>query len=460
MGVFIIVAFVVGFAVGLATAMFWYGTTRARIEEQLRAAQTTATDLQGRLAQQAIETNERGLEIVRLNQEVAIAKTIALKQQEAFDKAEKALKESFVAMAQEALRGNSEQFIQLARSKFAEQQQEAAHALESRKKEVEQLVKPISEELGKFQQQVQQLERQREGAYSGITEQLKMVASAQHDLRTETSRLVGALKTPIHRGRWGEVQLRRVVELAGMVEHCDFEEQPTYATEEGRQRPDLVVHLPGGREIVVDAKVSLNAYLEASGAESETERAEKFKQHAAQVKAHVLRLASKAYWQQLDATPEFVVAFLPGESLLSAALQYDGSLIEFGAEQKVVLATPTTLIALLKAVAYGWRQEHIQENAKQISALGQMLYERLSTMYEHFSALRKNLDASVNAFNRMVGTLETRVMVSARKFRELGAAPSDDIEAIEPIETATRELTEPKAVQLKIRSIAAGASED
>lgn len=460
MGMLIIGAFVIGIAVGMAAAMFWYGTMRARTEEQLRGAQTTAADLQGRLAQQTIEANERGLEVVRLSQEVASARTIAAKQQEAFDKAEKALKESFAAMAQEALRGNSEQFIQLAQSKFAEQQQTAAHTLESRKNEVEQLVKPLSEALDKFQQQVQQIETKREGAFSGIAEQLKMLAGAHQELRNETSRLVGALKSPIHRGRWGEIQLRRVVELAGMVEHCDFEEQPSYSTEEGRLRPDLIVHLPGGREIVVDSKVSLSAYLEATASDSEAERNEKFKQHAAQVKAHVLRLSSKAYWAQLDATPEFVVAFLPGESLLSAALQHDGSLIEFGAEQRVVLATPTTLIALLKAVAYGWRQEQLQKNAEEISVLGRLLYERLATMYEHFNGLRRNLEGSVSAFNKMVGTMETRVMVSARKFRELGAAGGDEIEAIEPIESAARELTEPKtAVQLKIRSIAAGADE-
>jgi DNA recombination protein RmuC len=246
-----------------------------------------------------------------------------------------------------------------------------------------------------------------------------------------------------------------------MVEHCDFEEQPTYSTEEGRQRPDMVVHLPGGREIVVDSKVSLNAYLEATAADNDAERLEKLKQHAAQVKSHVVRLSSKAYWSQLDATPEFVVAFLPGESLLSAALQHDGSLIEFGAEQRVVLATPTTLIALLKAVAYGWRQEQVQKNAQEISVLGRMLHDRLEVMYEHFNGLRKNLEASVNSFNKTVGAMETRVMVSARKFRELGAAGGDEIETIEPIESSPRELTEPKtAVQLKIRSIAVGANED
>lgn len=457
----IIIAGIIGVALGFAIAMLRAGAQQARSEEQLRAAQWSTSDLQVRLAQQAKLADERALEIVGLKQELAGTRAAAAKEQEAFAKAELALKESFAALAQDALRGNSEQFMQLAQSKLSEQQKQAAHTLESRKLEVEQLVKPISDALSRFQQQVQQLETQREGSYSGITEQLKMLASAHQELRNETSRLVGALKTPIHRGRWGEVQLRRVVELAGMVEHCDFDEQPTYSTEEGRQRPDLIVHLPGGREIVVDSKVSLTAYLEASAAESDAERLEKLKQHAAQVKAHVVRLSSKAYWQQLDATPEFVVAFLPGESLLSAALQHDGSLIEFGAEQRVVLATPTTLIALLKAVAYGWRQEQIQKNAQEISALGRLLYDRLAVMYEHFNSLRKNLDGSVNAFNKMVGTMETRVMVSARKFRELGAAGGDDIETIEPIESSPREMTEPKtAVQLKIRSIAAGASED
>jgi DNA recombination protein RmuC len=455
----IIIALVVGVALGFAIAILRAGAARARSEEQLRAAQASVADLQTRLAQQAKESNERGLEIVRLNQDVAATKAAAAKEQEAFAKAEKALLERFQAAAQDALRGNSEHFMQLAQAKLAEQQQNAAHALASQKSEVEQLVKPISEALNRFQQQVQQLETQREGAYAGITEQVRMLASAQQDLRQETSRLVGALKTPIHRGRWGEIQLRRVVELAGMVEHCDFDEQPTYSTEEGRLRPDLIVHLPGGREIVVDAKVALTAYMDSTAAETDAMRVEKLKQHAAQVKAHVVRLSSKSYWQQLDATPEFVVAFLPGESLLSAALQHDGSLIEFGAEQRVVLATPTTLIALLKAVAYGWRQEQVQQNAQEISALGKLLYERLSVMYEHFNTLRKNLEGSVNAFNKVVGTMEARVMVSARRFRELGSAGGDEIDTVEPIENSPRELVEPKtAVQLKIKSIAAGTN--
>jgi DNA recombination protein RmuC len=201
--------------------------------------------------------------------------------------------------------------------------------------------------------------------------------------------------------------------------------------------------------------------MDSTAAETDAMRVEKLKQHAAQVKAHVVRLSSKSYWQQLDATPEFVVAFLPGESLLSAALQHDGSLIEFGAEQRVVLATPTTLIALLKAVAYGWRQEQVQQNAQEISALGKLLYERLSVMYEHFNTLRKNLEGSVNAFNKVVGTMEARVMVSARRFRELGSAGGDEIDPVEPIENSPRELVEPKtAVQLKIKSIAAGAAEE
>lgn len=435
--------------------------SRAHVEEKLAATVAQYTAAQAELQQQKRLAEERGQMLADMRAELAAAQAGIAAERDALTRAEAKLNETFESLASKALQGNAEQFMLLARAKMEEQQKSAAHDLAARKAEVEQLVKPISEVLAKFEAQVQQIEQKREGAYAGISEQLKMLSSSQESLKSETSRLVGALKTPIHRGRWGEVQLRRVVELAGMVEHCDFEEQPSYETEEGRQRPDLIVHLPGGREIVVDSKVSLAAYLEAVTCESEADRAELLRQHAAQIKAHMVRLSSKSYWQQLECTPEFVVAFVPGESFFAAALQSDGTLIEFGADQRVILATPTTLIALLKAVAYGWRQEQLQKNAEEISVLGKQLHERLTSMYEHFNGLRRNLDAAVNSFNKMVSSMETRVMVSARKFRELGAAGGDEIEAVEPIEKTAREISEGKTpVAGKVRSIAAGASEE
>ena len=446
---------------GFLIAFLLGRAARAHSEEKLAAAQTSFAAVQSDLQQQRQLAEERGQTVAAMKAELAAAQAGIAAERDALARAESKLNETFESLASKALQGNAEQFMLLARAKMEEQQKSATHELATRKAEVEQLVKPITEALDKFNAQVQQIEQKREGAYAGITEQLKMLSSSQETLKSETSRLVGALKTPIHRGRWGEVQLRRVVELAGMVEHCDFEEQPSYETDEGRQRPDLIVHLPGGRQIVVDSKVSLAAYLEAANCENESQRAELLRQHAAQIKAHMVKLSSKSYWQQLECTPEFVVAFVPGESFFAAALQHDGSLIEFGADQRVILATPTTLIALLKAVAYGWRQEQLQKNAEEISVLGKQLHERLTSMYEHFHGLRRNLDAAVNSFNKMVSSMETRVMVSARKFRELGAAGGDEIEQIEPIEKGAREIGEAKAaVPGKVRSIAAGAGEE
>ncbi len=352
-------------------------------------------------------------------------------------------RDTFQALASEALRQNNQSFITLARASFGEFQKSASAELENREKAFDELVEPVSEALAGIQVKLQDIEKERHGHYSRLTEQLKAVGSAHEKLHAETSNLVRALRTPNVRGRWGEIQLRRVVEIAGMLAYCDFSEQPSVATEDGRLRPDLIVRLPGGKCVIVDAKTPLEAYLEAIETTDEDIRAAQLKHHARQVRNHMANLSSKGYWSQLEATPEFVVMFLPGEHFFGAALEQDPGLIEYGVDQGVIVASPTTLIALLRAVAYGWRQEKLADNARAISELGRTLHERLAKMGEHFGKVGAHLDRAVGAYNETVGSLESRVLVSARRFQELGAAAGDEIEEIPVVERATRKLQPP-----------------
>jgi len=355
------------------------------------------------------------------------------------------MKETFFSLAAEALQRNNEGFLNLANETFKRHQEGAVTDLEKREKAIEGLVKPVKESLDKFETRVQELEKTRIGAYESITAQVHGLLQSQKDLRSETANLVNALKTPRVRGRWGEIQLRRVVELAGMINHCDFLEQQSVTTESGRLRPDLIVRLPGNNTIVVDAKSPLDQYLLAMDAQQDETRRTHLGQYAAQIRGHMSALGNKAYWDQFKPAPEFVFMFLPGESFYSAALEADPALIEGSASQRVIIATPTTLIALLKAVAYGWRQERLAQDAEKIGNLGKELYERLSIMGGHFVGLGTSLNSAIEKYNETVGTLETRVLVSARRFTDLPITPTDkEIKATSQIETIPRKLQSPE----------------
>ena len=383
----------------------------------------------------------------RLEAELAGVRRTAQEREAAIDEVRGQLTGEFARLSSEALRQNADQFLQLADTRLGETRQAAASDLARQQEGITRLLAPLVEQLGRYDEGVRRLEMDRQTAYTALTEQMRHLTGSHERLERETRNLVTALRSPQTRGRWGELQLRRVVEMAGMLERCDFSEQVTSDGDTGRMRPDLVVHLPGGKNVAVDAKVPLQAFLAANEADDEGVRRAHLAAHGRQMKAHVDALSKKEYWKRVDPSPEVVVAFIPGDPLLTAALEHEPGLMEYAVANHVLLATPTSLIALLRAVAYGWQQEALTENARQVQVLGAQLYERISVLGEHMAGVGRSLTGAVTAYNRAVGSLEGRVLVTARRFVEMGVVGAGEREPTTPlpVDTMTRPL---QAVEL------------
>jgi DNA recombination protein RmuC len=369
-------------------------------------------------------------------------KRMAEERESAFELANAKLTQTFAELSHRSLRENSDTFLKLAEQRLETQQEKARSELSDREKAVEALVKPINDALKASQQQISELEKSRSEAYGGIKNQLEEMQLNQKSLKQETQNLVNALRRPEVRGRWGEITLRRLVELAGMVEHCDFVEQVHSESEGQIFRPDLVVRMPDQRQLVVDVKTPLDAYLAAAEAPDDAQRKLGLERHAKNVRAHIRMLASKAYWNQFDESPDFVILFIPGDQFLSAALAEEPDLIEYALSRQIILATPTSFVALLKAVAYGWRQLALADNAKEIRILAEDLYGRLTTFISHMNKVGRQLAGSVENYNKAVGSLERSVLPGARKFVELGVHPKKEMEKLESLEPVPRTLIE------------------
>ena len=448
----VLVALAIGATLGWLLAA---GRERARGESRLReiegtarAGQATAEELRRSLgvAEDRAQTLARELFEAQKSRTVAETQNAELRrsldeQKALLDSAEEKLGDTFRALAAQALAANNQGFLTLAAEKLGAARKETDEALAARQTAIDATLKPVKESLDRVDSKIQELERERGQAYGRLTELVRSLSESQSKLSAETGNLVRALRAPAVRGRWGEIQLKRVVELAGMVEHCDFSEQETLATDDGRLRPDMIVKLPGERNVVVDAKVPLEAYLDALAADSEDTRREQMARHAAQIRAHVVKLSAKSYWAELPCTPEFVVMFLPSEAMYSAALQEIPSLIEEGVGKQVLIATPTTLIALLQAVHFGWRQERLAENAQAISAQGRELHSRLAVMFEHWGKIGSDLDKATKSYNRAVASFEGRVRPALRRLEELGAGSDKVVEPLAAIETQARVLS-------------------
>jgi len=360
----------------------------------------------------------------------------------AFELANARLTQAFAEISNRSLRANSDTFLKLAEQNLETRQAKAEGQFEKREKAVEQLVKPIRDALEASRKQIEELEKSRSEAYGGIHSQLEAMRASQKSLAQETQNLVKALRRPEVRGQWGEITLRRLVELAGMIEHCDFVEQVHSVSDGTVIRPDMIVNMPDHRQLVVDVKTPLDAYLSAVEADDDAQRKLGLERHAKNLRAHIKMLSTKAYWGQFEDSPEFVILFIPGDQFLSAALAEQPDLIEYALSRQIILATPTSLVALLKAVAYGWRQLALAENAKEIRILAEDLYARLGTFVTHMNKVGRQLASSVENYNRAVGSLERSVLPGARKFTELGVQGKKDIEKLESLEPVPRTMIE------------------
>ncbi len=450
-----------------AQQKFWQMKFEVQSQLQINEKQNQLTQLTERLAGLERERSDLKCEVLKkderyeknqiewieirnektqLETRLASEKENLKQQMRLIEDSKKALLESFQSLSAASLKSNNETFIQLASQSFEKLNQQSKSELEKRQEQIEMSVRPIKESLERFDLKINEVEKVRIEAYAGIKEQFFGMKETQEKLKTETANLVKALRAPQVRGRWGELQLRRVVEMAGMLDHCDFYEQVSVGDENGRLRPDLLVKLPGNKSIVVDSKAVISSYIESSQSEDETTKREKLIEHSRHISERVTELSKKSYWDQFENSPEFVVLFLPGEAFFSSALEVNPSLIEQSVDQRVIIATPTTLIALLKAVAYGWKQTSLADNAREISDLGKELYKRISVLSENFSDLGRKIGGAVDSYNKSLGTLESRVLVTARRFHELKAMSGDEeIESLVPVDKAVRAI---QAVEL------------
>jgi len=432
---------VIGLLFGILLAWLALRSRTAAMQARLSLLEKELTGAKAELARLLEDQRQSVAARARLESALESERKASIEKMELLTRAGEDLQNAFKALAADALRNNSSSFLQTAQETLKRFQSEARGDLEARQKAVADLVTPVRDSLSKVDAQIQQMEVARSEAYGDLKAQVQSLIVTQSELRSETGNLVRALRTPNVRGRWGEIQLRRVVEIAGMLPYCDFAEQETITGESGRLRPDLVVKLPGGKSVVVDAKTPLQAFLDAFETTDEDARRTCLANHARQVRDHINTLSGKKYWEQFEATPEFVVMFLPGETFFSAALEQDTGLIEHGVLNRVIPASPTTLIALLKAINYGWNQEKLARNAHEISVLGKELHDRLRNLAGHITAVGTGLDRAVDSYNKAIGSLENRVLLSARKFSELGASVAEDIPELEPIETTARALS-------------------
>ena len=442
---FLLSSLAVGVAIGLGLSGAMWMALQARRVRELRSA---LAQRDASLAQLQHDLSTARLECGRLEAELAAARVISAEKMALVQSAEARLRDAFSALSSEALKHNSESFLQLARASLGEFQRSATVDLDGRHKAIETIVAPLKESLTKVDAKLQEVERGRASGNAQLSEQLRSLTQAQHLLFTETSRLSRAMRSPNVRGQWGELQLRRVLENAGMIAGSHYEVKESVIGEEGRLTPDVVVKLPGGKNVVVDSKVPLTAYMDAEECEEEAARSMKMREHARQVREHVTRLAAKSYWTHFQPAPDIVVMFVPGEALLNAALQHDPALLEFSMGRGVMLASPLTLIALLRAIAYGWQQETVAKNAQEISELGRSLYERIAKLAEHFENVGRSLARSVEAYNSAVGTLESRVLVTARRLKDKGVTAAEEFPELPTIDHTPRPLGAPELVGL------------
>jgi DNA recombination protein RmuC len=451
-----LVAFFVGGLIGGAVG-YLLADRRSRSDSgALRAAEAAASQRASGLAEQVVHERSQGealrAQVLTLEKEGAArqaqlrsAEQSIIEQKKLLDDAHERLREAFTTVSADVLKKNNEAFLDLAKQRFETLQKEATGSLDERKAQIDALLKPMREVMNQYQTRLVEIEKSRVESYSMLREQLGTLAETQRTLHTQTNQLVSALRRPQTRGQWGEITLRRLIELAGMTNRCDFYEQESFGTDDSRLRPDVVVRLPGGREIVIDCKAVLDAFLDAAAAVDEENRKICLKRHCEQVKSRVRDLSSKKYWDQLDHSPEFVVMFLPGEAFLYAAAEIDVDLIEDSLKSRVILATPTTLMALLKAIEFGWRQEDMTVNAEKIRELGVELYERVATLAGHMERVGANVKSLVASYNSVVGSMESRVMVTARKMGELGAKTDKELPDLSPVDQQPRELSLPSS---------------